>query len=91
MQIAKKGPVTKTVHVILYLFTGRVTLNRQIITLMSCLGVQDHVFLKLQEEMIFDVANILIDNRKAHSALIEVLQIVPMMKYFSLIMDSVFA
>ena len=42
------------------------------ITLLSGLGVQDHVFLNLQEEMVIDMADMLLDDEKALSALMEV-------------------
>ncbi|XP_069103174.1 uncharacterized protein [Argopecten irradians] len=47
-------------------------LNRQVITLMSGLGVPDHVFLDLQETMIFEMAEMLLYDNKAMKALNEV-------------------
>ena len=51
---------------------GRLHLNKQVITLLSGLGVPDHVFLNLQEEMLIDMADMLLDDEKALSALMEV-------------------
>ena len=51
---------------------GRLHLNKQVITLLSGLGVPDHVFLNLQEEMVIDMADMLLDDEKALSALMEV-------------------
>nr|XP_022298525.1 RNA-dependent RNA polymerase 2-like isoform X1 [Crassostrea virginica] len=50
---------------------GRLHLNRQVIMLLSGLGVPDHVFLNLQEEILIDMAEMLLDDEKALSALLE--------------------
>nr|XP_022295826.1 uncharacterized protein LOC111105743 isoform X2 [Crassostrea virginica] len=50
----------------------RLHLNRQVITLLSALGIPDHVFLNLQERMLIDMADMLIDDEKALAALEEV-------------------
>lgn len=42
------------------------------ITLLSGLGIPDHVFLKLQEKMLIDVADILLYDEIALQALMEV-------------------
>ncbi|OWF46871.1 uncharacterized protein LOC110455104 [Mizuhopecten yessoensis] len=51
---------------------GKLHLNRQVITLMSGRGVPDHVFLTLQEKMLFNMADMLLDDHKAMKALAEV-------------------
>ena len=40
--------------------------------LLSGLGIPDHVFLNLQEKMLIDMADMLLDDEKALSALMEV-------------------
>lgn len=60
------------IHVCSFLLPGRLHLNRQVITLLSGLGIPDHVFLNLQERMLIDMADMLLDHEKALSALLEV-------------------
>src|SRR5437763_15150361 len=40
-------------------------LNRQVISMLSTLGVQDHVFITLQEEMCKDIDSIMVNENKA--------------------------
>ncbi|XP_033739306.1 uncharacterized protein LOC117326693 [Pecten maximus] len=51
---------------------GQLHLNKQVITLMSGLGVADHVFLGLQERMLFNMADMLLDDQEAMQALTQV-------------------
>jgi hypothetical protein len=51
---------------------GQLYLNRQVITLMSGLGVPDSVFLSLQERMLFDLADMMIYEDKAMQAISQV-------------------
>lgn len=53
-------------------WTGRLHLNRQVITLLSGLGIPDEVFLGLQEKMLLDIADMLLYNKVALLALSEV-------------------
>ena len=55
-----------------FFLPGRLHLNRQVITLLSGLGIPDQVFLNLQERMLIDMADMLLDDEKALSALLEV-------------------
>lgn len=55
----------------LYL-TGRLHLNRQVITLLSGLGIPDEVFMGLQEKMLINIADMLLYDEVALSALSEV-------------------
>ena len=50
-------------------FTGRLHLNRQVITLLSGLGVSDNVFLSLQEDMLFSLADMMMYDKEAIKAL----------------------
>lgn len=52
--------------------TGRLYLNRQVITLLSGLGIPDEVFLGLQEKMLLDIADMLLYDEVALLALSEV-------------------
>ena len=51
---------------------GRLHLNRQVIVLMSGLGVSDSAFFRLQESMIQRLAEMLIDEKQAAVALSQV-------------------
>ncbi|XP_056022215.1 uncharacterized protein LOC125649621 [Ostrea edulis] len=48
---------------------GRLHLNRQVITLLSGLGVPDKVFLSLQEDMLFSLADMMLYDKEALKAL----------------------
>ena len=50
-------------------FSGRLHLNRQVITLLSGLGVSDNVFLSLQEDMLFSLADMMMYDKEAIKAL----------------------
>ncbi|XP_061186419.1 LOW QUALITY PROTEIN: uncharacterized protein LOC133194482 [Saccostrea echinata] len=50
---------------------GRLHLNRQVITLLSGLGIPDEIFQELQETMIFDLADMFLHDDKALSSLQE--------------------
>lgn len=52
--------------------TERLHLNRQVITLLSGLGIPDHVFLNLQEKMLIDMADMLLYDEMALPVLLEV-------------------
>ncbi|XP_061186417.1 uncharacterized protein LOC133194480 [Saccostrea echinata] len=52
---------------------GRLHLNRQVITLLSGLGIPDEIFQDLQETMLFDLADMLLDEDKALMSLKEVI------------------
>ena len=49
--------------------------------LLSGLGIPDHVFLNLQEKMLIDMADMLLDDEKALSALQEVYTYVDIFDY----------
>ena len=53
-------------------FAGRLHLNRQVIVLMSGLGVADSAFFRLQESMIQRLAEMLINEQQAAVALSQV-------------------
>ncbi|XP_056022216.1 uncharacterized protein LOC125649620 [Ostrea edulis] len=48
---------------------GKLHLNRQVITLLSGLGVPDKVFLSLQEDMLFSLADMMLYDKEALKAL----------------------
>lgn len=50
---------------------GRLHLNRQVITLLSGLGIPDHVFINLQEKMLIDLAEMLLYDEIALPVLLE--------------------
>ena len=54
------------------LITGRLHLNRQVIVLMSGLGVPDQVFFALQDNMLKELADMLIREDSAINALSQV-------------------
>lgn len=47
-------------------------MNRQVITLLSGLGIPDHVFIHLQEKMLIDLAEMLLYDEMALPVLLEV-------------------
>ena len=55
------------------LFVGRVYLNRQVIVLMSGLGVRHQAFFALQDNMLQQLAGMLIRENLAIDALVQVL------------------
>jgi hypothetical protein len=67
--------VSKSVHAH-FLFhsfiEGRLHLNRQVVTLLSGLGIQDEIFQNLQEEMLFELSDTLLHDDKALLSLKEV-------------------
>ncbi|XP_061173523.1 uncharacterized protein LOC133182687 [Saccostrea echinata] len=60
---------SKTLEILEVTNPGRLHLNRQVITLLSGLGVPDKVFLSLQEEMLFSLADMMIYDKEALKAL----------------------
>ncbi|XP_033739419.1 uncharacterized protein LOC117326802 [Pecten maximus] len=63
---------SKNLEILQTTHPGQLYLNRQVITLMSGLGVPDTVFLSLQEKMLFNMADMLIRSSRALRALADV-------------------
>ncbi|XP_060070919.1 uncharacterized protein LOC132550843 [Ylistrum balloti] len=63
---------SKNLEILQTTHPGQLHLNRQVITLMSGLGVPDNVFMSLQEKMLFNIADMLLENKRALRALSEV-------------------
>ncbi|KAJ8315323.1 hypothetical protein KUTeg_007473, partial [Tegillarca granosa] len=65
---------SKTLEILQWTRPGQLFLNRQVITLMSGLGVPDRAFLILQQNVLMDLANMLIDEERAFDELTSVLK-----------------
>ena len=68
--------VVSIVRLVLFTFvesvfniTGQYHLNRQVVTLMSGLGIEDHLFLTLQEQVLNKLAKMFVYEEEAVSAL----------------------
>ena len=68
-QTKKKSKTNLQIFFNVSSFTGRLHLNRQVITLLSGLGVSDNVFLSLQEDMLFGLADMMMYDKEAIKAL----------------------
>ncbi|XP_069103165.1 uncharacterized protein [Argopecten irradians] len=62
---------SKNLEILQTTHPGQLHLNRQVITLLSGLGVKDTVFMALQEKMLFKMADMFLDNTLAARALAE--------------------
>ncbi|XP_078314526.1 uncharacterized protein LOC144617504 isoform X2 [Crassostrea virginica] len=65
----KFNSTSKKLEILQVTNPGRLHLNRQVITLLSGLGVSDNVFLSLQEDMLFSLADMMMYDKEAIKAL----------------------